>query len=234
MKQKSQTIIISLGGSIVAPNGINIKFLKDFKKLILKQVKLGKKFVIIVGGGKICRDYQNAARKVCEISKCKIQTEQLDWIGIHSTHLNASLVREIFGDKANQEIVKDLENLPKFKKAIIIGAGTKPGWSTDYDSVFLAKKYKAKTVANLSNIAYVYDKDPKKFKNAKPLKNISWQDFLKIIGKKWKAGMNAPFDPIASRLAKKIGLKAVFLKGTNLKNFEKFLEGKKFKGTIIE
>ncbi len=229
MKQKSQTIIISLGGSIVAPDEINIKFLKDFRKLILRQVKLRKKFVIIVGGGKICRDYQNAAQKVCKLS-----TEQLDWIGIHSTHLNASLVREIFGDEANEKIIKDLKTLPKFKKQIIIGAGTKPGWSTDYDSVFLAKKYKAKIVANLSNIEYVYNKDPKKFKSAKPLKNISWQDFLKIIGKKWKAGMNAPFDPIASRLAKKIGLKTVFLKGTNLKNFEKFLKGEKFKGTVIE
>ena len=228
-KQKFKTIIISLGGSIVAPDEIDINFLRDFKKLILKQVKLGKKFVIIVGGGKICRDYQSAAQKVSKLS-----TEQLDWIGIHSTHLNASLVREIFGDKAEAKIIKDLENLTVSKKPIIIGAGTKPGWSTDYDAVFLAKKYKAKTVANLSNIEYVYDKDPKKFRNAKPLKNISWQDFLKIIGKKWKAGMNAPFDPIASRLAKKIGLKAVFLKGTNLKNFEKFLKGEKFKGTVIE
>jgi uridylate kinase len=228
-KQKSKTIIISLGGSIVAPDKINIKFLKDFKKLILRQVKLGKKFVIIVGGGKICRNYQNAAQKVCKLS-----TEQLDWIGIHSTHLNASLIREIFGDQAEAKIIKDLENLTILKKPIIIGAGTKPGWSTDYDAVFLAEKYKAKTVANLSNIEYVYDKDPKKFKNAKPLKNISWPDFLKIIGEKWKAGMNAPFDPIASRLAKKIRLKAVFLKGTNLKNFEKFLKGEKFKGTVIE
>ena len=229
MKQKSQTIIISLGGSIVAPDEINIKFLKDFRKLILRQVKLRKKFVIIVGGGKICRDYQNAAQKVCKLS-----TEQLDWIGIHSTHLNASLVREIFGDEANEKIIKDLKTLPKFKKQIIIGAGTKPGWSTDYDSVFLAKKYKAKIVANLSNIEYVYNKDPKKFKDVKPLKNICWSDFLKIVGRKWKAGMNAPFDPIASRLAKKIGLKAVFLKGTNLKNFEKFLKGEKFKGTTIQ
>ena len=232
MKQK-QTIIISLGGSIVAPDKIDVNFLKDFKKLILRQVKLGKKFIIIIGGGKICRDYQNAAQKICRISKCKLSTEQLDWIGIYATHLNASLVREIFGDKANKEIVKDLENLPKFKKPIIIGAGTKPGWSTDYDAVFLAEKYKAKTVANLSNINYVYNKDPKKFKDAKPLKNIFWPDFLKIIGKKWEAGMNAPFDPIASRLAKKIKLKAVFLKGTNLKNFEKFLKGEKFQGTTI-
>ena len=228
MKQKSKTIIISLGGSIVAPDKINIKFLKDFKKLILRQVKLGKKFIIIVGGGKICRIYQSAAQKVCKLS-----SKQLDWIGIHSTHLNASLIREIFSDKADARIIKDLENLTISKKPIIIGAGTKPGWSTDYDSVFLAKKYKAKTIVNLSNIEYVYDKDPKKNKNAKPLKNIFWSDFLKIIGKKWKAGMNAPFDPIASRLAKKIELKAVFLKGTNLKNFEKFLKGEGFKGTTI-
>jgi len=234
MKQKSQTIIISLGGSIVVPDEINVKFLKNFRNLILKQIKFGKKFIIVVGGGKTCRVYQKAAQKVCNISKCRLQTEQIDWIGIYATHLNACLIKEIFSNKAAAEIIKDPEKPIKPKKPILIGAGGKPGWSTDYDAVVLAEKYKIKTIVNLSNIDYVYDKDPKKFKDTKPLKNLSWSEFLKIIGKKWKAGMNVPFDPIASRLARKIGLKVVFLKGTNLKNFEKFLKGEKFKGTVIK
>ena len=227
-KQKNQTIIISLGGSIIVQDEINIKFLKDFKKLILKYVRQGKKFVIVTGGGKTARDYQSAAKQIGKLSRAR-----LDWIGIYATHLSACLVKEIFGAKA-VGIITDLEKPIKTKKPIIIGAGTKPGWSTDYDAAVLAKYYKAKTIINLSNIDYVYDKDPNKFKNAKPFENISWKDFLKIIGKKWKAGLNSPFDPIASRLAKKMGLKVVMLKGTNLGNLEKFLRGEKFKGTIIK
>lgn len=227
-KQKSQTIIISLGGSIIIPDEINVKFLKDFKKLILKYVKRGRKFIIIVGGGKICRAYQNAAQEISRISN-----KQLDWIGIYATHLNAYLVKEIFGAKA-VGIITDLEKPINTKKPIIIGAGTKPGWSTDYDAAVLAKYYKAKTIINLSNIDYVYDKDPNKFKNAKPFENLSWKDFLKLISKKWKAGLNSPFDPIASRLSQKLGLEVVMLKGINLGNLEKFLKGEKFKGTVIK
>jgi uridylate kinase len=225
--KKPQTIIISLGGSIIVQDEINVKFLKDFKRLILKYVKRGKKFVIVTGGGKTARDYQNAAKQISKLSRAR-----LDWIGIYATHLNACLVKEIFEDKA-VGIITDLEKPINTKKPIIIGAGTKPGWSTDYDAAVLAKYYKAKTIINLSNIDYVYDKDPNKFKNAKPLKNLSWKDFLKIICKKWKAGLNSPFDPIASRLSQKLGLKVIMLKGTNLKNLEKFLDGEKFNGTVI-
>jgi uridylate kinase len=234
MKQKFQTFIISLGGSVVVPKNIenveiNLKFLKDFKKLISKQVKLGKKFVIIVGGGKICRVYQEAAKKITCLSN-----EQLDWVGIYATYLNARLIREIFGKLSPLEIIIDPEKPIKTKKPIVVGAGGKPGWSTDYDAVVLAKKYKAKIIINLSNIDYIYDRDPNKFKKARPLKNLSWQDFFKVISKKWKAGMNVPFDPVASRLAEKSKLKVIILKGTDLRNFEKFLTGEKFKGTTIQ
>ncbi len=226
-KQKFKTIIISLGGSVIIPREVNVKFLKDFRKLILKWVKRGRKFVIIVGGGKIARDYQNAAQQISKLSRSR-----LDWIGIYATHLNACLIKEIFGAKA-VGIITDLEKPINTKKPIIIGAGTKPGWSTDYDAAVLAKYYKTKTIINLSNVDYVYDKDPNKFKDARPLTNLSWQDFLKIVNKKWKAGLNSPFDPVATRLAKKIGLEVIILKGTNLGNLEKFLKEEKFRGTVI-
>ena len=119
------------------------------------------------------------------------------------------------------------------KKPILIGAAYKPGWSTDYDAVYLAKTYGAKSVANLSNIDYAYDKDPKKYKNAVPIKSINWKDFRKIVGNKWEPRMNKPFDPIASREAEKLGLEVVILNGKKLKNFERYLNGKRFVGTVI-
>jgi len=45
--------------------------------------------------------------------------------------------------------------------------------------------------------------------------------------------LNSPFDPVATRLAKKIGLEVIILKGTNLGNLEKFLKEEKFRGTVI-
>ena len=45
--------------------------------------------------------------------------------------------------------------------------------------------------------------------------------------------MNAPFDPVASKLAQRLGLKLVLV-GKKLDNLKKFLDGKKFKGSVVE
>ncbi|MFA6215922.1 MAG: UMP kinase, partial [Patescibacteria group bacterium] len=80
---------------------------------------------------------------------------------------------------------------------------------------------------------YVYDKDPKKFKDAKPLKEMVWPDFLKLVGTKWVPGAHVPFDPVASKLAYQWRLKLVVMKGDNLNNLSNFLAERKFVGTII-
>lgn len=221
-----KTIIMSLGGSVIVPNTIDVKFLKDFKKIIEKFVKKGYNFVIYCGGGKIARDYQKAA------SEFKISNRDLDWIGIYATILNANFVRVLFGNIAEDFIVTNPTSKIKFNKKVLIAAGWKPGWSTDYDAVLLAKNLKINTIINMSNIDYVYDKDPKKFKDAKKIKNISWKWFRNIIGNKWKAGLNMPFDPVAAKKSEKLKLKVLVI-GKNLRNFESLLNNKKFEGTII-
>jgi uridylate kinase len=220
--------VISLGGSLVVPNEINIKFLSLFKNIIEKKIKENKKFIIIVGGGKTARNYQNAAKALTKVSN-----EDLDWLGIHATRINAHLLLTIFRKYAHFRIIKNPKEKISFKEKILIAAGWKPGFSTDYDAVLLAKTYNSNTIINLTNVDYVYDKDPKKFKSAKPFKEISWKDYLKLIEQKWIPGMSAPFDPIASKLAQKFKFKVVILNGRKLKNLENYLANKTFKGTII-
>lgn len=223
-----KTYILSLGGSLIVPDEVDYKFIKKFRELILKGVKNGSKFIIVCGGGGLNRKYNEAAKKVR-----KMTNEELDWIGIYTTRYNARFVKVLFGSLAYDKIATNPHRKFITSKPIIVGAGYKPGWSTDYDSVLLAKTYGAKSVVNLSNIDYVYDKDPNKYKNAKPIKSVYWKDFRKIVGSKWKPRMNKPFDPIASREAEKLGLKVVILNGKNLKNLENCLDGKEFVGTVI-
>ena len=45
--------------------------------------------------------------------------------------------------------------------------------------------------------------------------------------------MNAPFDPIASKMAEEEKMEVAIMNGRNLKNLEDYLEGKRFKGTSI-
>lgn len=223
-----ETIIISLGGSIIVPDKVDTKFLKNFKALILKHLRLGKRFFIVSGGGKTARNYIMAVKSIDQVSD-----EDLDWLGIHATRLNAHLLRTIFRKYAYKSVIHKPKVYRQIKEKIVIGAGWRPGWSTDYVCSCLAQTYHIKKIVNLSNIAYVYNKDPKKFKDAQILKQVNWKDYLKIIGKKWTPGANFPFDPIASKLAEKLNLEVSILKGTDLKNFENYLFDKKFRGTII-
>ncbi|MFA6383059.1 MAG: UMP kinase [Parcubacteria group bacterium] len=230
--QNKKTVIISLGGSLIVPDEIDWKFVKDFKKLIEKYIKKKCKFIIITGGGKICRKYQDAASKITQLTD-----DDRDWLGIHTTRLNAHFIRTVFRKYAHPRINKnpnDLEDFYNFKESILVAAGWKPGFSTDYDAILLAKYLGFTTVVNFSNIDYVYDKDPNKFKNVKKIENISWKDYRKMVGDKWDPGMNAPFDPIASKLAQEENIEVAIMNGINLENLENYLEGRKFKGTIIK
>lgn len=226
---KDETIIISLGGSLIVPDSIDIDFVKDFKKLILYQVEKGKKFIIITGGGKTCRRYQEAARQISTPSD-----EELDWIGIASLKLNAELLKVVFEDYANPKVILNLSEKFDFNKPVVIGAAYEPGQSTDTDAVLAAKNVGAKKIINLSNTDYVYDSDPKINQSAKKIEKISWTDYRGLIPKEWNPGLNSPFDPIASEMAEKDGIEVIIMNGKPIDNLVKYLNGEEFLGTIIK
>ncbi|OGI95395.1 hypothetical protein A2917_02425 [Candidatus Nomurabacteria bacterium RIFCSPLOWO2_01_FULL_42_17] len=224
-----ETIIISLGGSLIIPDQIDTEFLKSFKDLILSHVAKGKKFIIVCGGGKIARKYQEVAKQLSKVSD-----EDLDWIGIASLKLNAELLRVIFGEKAHPKVVDNFSISLSFNKPVLVGSAYEPGHSSDYDAILAAKNLGAKKLINLSNIDYVYDSDPKKNPNAKKIEQISWAEYRKIIPKEWISGLNSPFDPTASEIAEKEGIQVIIMNGKPIDNLAKCLNGEKFFGTIIK
>ena len=224
---KKQTLVISLGGSAIVPNEVDAEFLKEFSKLIFSFTKKGGRAVIVAGGG-----YTNKKYNIAVQSIAKASDEDLDWLGIAATRLNAELLRIIFGKVAYPKVVINPTEKIKTSKKIIIGAGWMPGCSSDNDAVLWAKNLGAKTVINLTNVDYIYDKDPKEFKDAKPFKNLSWKEYKKIVGGKWVPRMHAPFDPVASRTAEKLGIRVIIMKA-GLENFKNFLEDKEIVGSVL-
>ncbi|MEM0231189.1 MAG: UMP kinase [Candidatus Woesearchaeota archaeon] len=230
MKAKTaglQTVIISLGGSVIVPNEINVDFLKNFRRVILECIRLGKKILIVCGGGSTARKYMSSAAKVSRVSK-----EEEDLIGIMATKLNAQLVKTIFGRSAYEEILTDPNSRISGEHRLLIAAGYKPGCSTDYDAFLWAMRFRVRKIINVSNIDYVYDKDPSRFKDAKPLKYVSWKEFRKLVGSKWVPGMNMPFDPVASLNCEKHKI-VVNIVGTRASNIKRAILGKEFEGTTI-
>jgi uridylate kinase len=223
-----ETIIISLGGSLIVPENIDVDFLKSFRDLIISYVKKGRRFVIITGGGKICRKYQEVAKEISNASAL-----DLDWIGIASLKLNAELLRVILGDYAHNKVIPDLSSEIPTDRPIIIGSAFGPGRSTDWDAVKSAETLHSKKIINLSNTDYVYDSDPKTNPNAQKIEKISWKDYRTLIPKEWNPGLNTPFDPVASQVAEENGMTVSIMNGRLLQNLAKCLDGEDFVGTVI-
>ncbi|MBI2476641.1 UMP kinase [Candidatus Uhrbacteria bacterium] len=223
--------VLSLGGSVIVPNGeIDTAYLRTFNRFVRSRVKRGDHFVIVTGGGGVARQYQNAARAITRLTR-----DDLDWLGLHVTRLNGHLLRTMFRDLARPALCKDPSRIhASTKYPIVIAAGWKPGWSTDYIAVRIAKRLKAQMVVNLSNIHYVYDKDPRMHKHARRFERMSWNQFRAIVGTKWDPGLHVPFDPVASRLAHHAHIPVVVVNGRGFKNIERVLNGDAFRGTRIE
>lgn len=228
--EPQETIVISVGGSLIVPDQIDTHFLKKFKELIETATTEGRCCIIICGGGKTARRYQEAAEKVSELDP-----EDVDWLGIHATQLNAHLMRTIFRDIAHPVLIKNPEEVLEVPRStpLIIAAGYRPGSSTDLRAVQIAHHRNAKTVINLSNIDHVYTTDPKQDPSAEKIEDITWSEFRKLIPGEWDPGLSSPFDPIAAREAENEGIEVANINGAKLEELKNYLDGKNFIGTRI-
>ncbi len=224
MKKK---ILIKFGGSIMTPHLPDSAYIKKFCKFI-KKLNKKYRFILVVGGGGVNTIYNETAKKIS-----KVDSEGLDWIGIYASRLNARLLASVLGNKCHPRIITDPTSTLNWKKDFLVGAGWKPGWSTNYVALVLAKKIKADMIITATNTDYVFNKDPNKYKDAKPLKAISWQALREMIGDEWQPRMHAPLDPSAIRFAQKNKMQVINLNGKNIPNLKKAIEEKNFKGTVI-
>ena len=224
--------VISVGGSIIAPDKVDYAFLSDFRAMIVSYLSSNAeaKLIFVAGGGAPARVYQDALRHIDPEAPAEMQ----DWLGIRATHLNGMLLRAVFSRYVSDELVTDptAEGIA-FGGRILVAGGWKPGFSTDTDAVYLARRFGGRTVINLSNIKKVYTDDPRKNPDATPIDRISWPEFRKIVGYEWNPGLNAPFDPIASGIAEESGMTVIAADGRNIENTRAILEGRPFEGTVI-
>lgn len=240
-----RTIVVALGGSIVYPgtdlDGIDTVFLKKFKKFMMAYLgrHRGTRFVLVLGGGKLARRFQEAAGRVA-----KLTDDDKDWLGIHATRLNGHLLRTIFREIADPVMIDKRGRLRKLTHSVTIAAGWRPGWSTDYVALQIAADFGAREVVIAGKPSHVFASDPAKAKAGrsrranraalpKSFNELSWREYRKLIPSAWTPGMGAPVDPVAAALGAREGIKAIVIGGRDLPNFAALLNGKEFQGTIV-
>jgi uridylate kinase len=224
-----KVMVISLGGSLIIPDDVSYKFLKEFKRVIEKHSDKYK-FVVVCGGGSVARKYIRA------LSESGANNDFQSFAGISATRMNARFVSYFFGYDPDRGIPHTLHTLKKYlKKRNVVFCGAleyKPNQTSDSTAAGIAASFGSSFV-NLSNVAGLFDKNPTENKGAKLIPYVSWEDFVTIANKiKFKPGQHFILDQVAARIIRDNKVET-YLIGNDMKQFSNFLNGKRFIGSII-
>jgi len=227
---RKKIVVLSLGGSLIVPDQIDVSLLKKFRSVLNKHSK-SYKFVVVCGGGSIARKYISALNE----DEKKEYFQSL--MGISVTRLNARFLAYFFGKDPEFGIPHDIRHVKNLlkKNEVVFCGGLRyaPDQTSDTNAVKLAHEFKTSFV-NLTNVQGLYDKNPSKFKDAKFLPKTTIAEFNRIVMSiPSKPGMHAPVDHSAMKLIKKNNIRTVII-GKDMDQFDRYLSGKEFTGTIIE
>lgn len=219
-------VVFSIGGSLICPNEIDFEYLKNIGNF-LKEIKKDNKIYVVTGGGKIARKYVEIARKF------NANEFLCDLIGIYASRLNAFML--ISALNLNYVPYNTIEEASKSNEEIVVMGGTHPMHTTDGVAAMLAENIKADLFLNLTNVDYVYDKDPKKFKDAKKFERLSYDELIEISSNaEMMASSNNVIDLVAAKTIKRAKIKTIILNGRDFENLRKAINKEKFIGTVIE
>ncbi len=216
-----EKIVISMGGSIFE-NALE----KDVKSTI-DVFRNYDNYAIVVGGGPLARE------RIKFLRELGASEYHLDKMGIQATRLNALTISLALGNliPIPSSIDEAIDILQSYGKVVM--GGTEPGHTTDAVSLLLAEAWGAKSVFNVTNVDYLYDKNPKE-KGANKIEKISYRKLMDLLTEEEKkAGSNFPIDILSINIAMRSNIEIFILSYKDRENLKNALDGKDFKGTVV-
>ena len=208
-------LVYSLGGSILA--GRDVQSLHEYADA-LKQLAAEHQIFVVVGGGKIAREYIEKARALGA-------TEMFcDTIGIGATKLNSALLVAALGAAAPQEIpdsYADAARLSQPGKIVVMG-GVAPGQTTDAVAALLAEYVHADKLIVATSVDGIFTADPEKDPDAKKLERMTHYALARLaMETEMKAGSRSPVDPLAAKIIERSCIPTSIVLGSKLENLRK-------------
>lgn len=221
-------VVLKIGGSIFGDSvDVNLKTLTKG----IKEWSKNHDISIVLGAGKLSRELDKVLRKYTE------KEDLLDKVGIQVARLNASVLIAALDGLAHPEIPRSEEEFMKVKKEdegkLVVAGGFRPGQRTDAVAVEIAKKWGAELVVKCTDVDYVYDKDPAKFPDAKPIEEISFEKLKKLGDQTHEANKPTIIDKVAAEMLAEEEIKMAIVNGKDAENIGKIFSGKEFKGTKV-
>lgn len=228
-------VVVKIGGSVMYDDNLDVNFsflhkVRDWYQRVKSDYS---KIVFVVGGGSLSRNLQ---AKIGET----IQDEHyLHSIAMSVTQTNASILSAILDD-ADIYLPKTLgdayEALMNDNMRTLVSGGLKVGWSTDMDASIFADIISSGRVIKISNIDYLYDKDPHEYNDAKIIKEITWNGYCKLFNitedSKHIPNNSAPVDKECAVFSLKKGISFFICGGKRLSEKEN-IEDILSEGTLI-
>ncbi|MEK6842661.1 MAG: UMP kinase [Nanoarchaeota archaeon] len=222
-------IVLNLGGSLIIPDKVDVSYLKRFREVIRKNSRRHK-FIIVCGGGGVARKYISALRE-----DGMSETPQ-SYIGISVTRTNARFMSYFFNQNSEKGIPERMNEIQKYlRRQDIVFCGAleyKPRQTSDSTTAEVAKHFKSPFIT-LTNVPGLFDKNPKEFKSAKLIPQISWRHFHEMAHKiKYKPGQNFVLDQTAAKIIMEHKIPTYILKDP--RQLDNLLNRKRFIGTTIK
>ncbi|MDI9614284.1 UMP kinase [Methanothermobacter sp.] len=214
-------IVITIGGSILISEFTDEMF-RAYAD-ILNSLRNEHELFVVVGGGRPARDYIGVARKL------GAGEAQCDDIGIDVTRLNARILITALGESAYPSVPENFREAVRFAASgrIVVMGGTEPAHSTDAVGAILAETVGADLMINLTSVDGFYDRDPRRYPDARFYPEISASDMLEHLSESGvKAGTYEFFDHTALKMIKRSGIKTIIANGSDPENLLRAIDGR--------
>ena len=222
-------VVLRIGGSVVA-SPVNIELIREYVKL-LKNLRINHhEIAAVVGGGKLAREFIAIAKDL------ELNEQSQDDIAISVSRLYAQLFVKNLGDEGCGKVVTTLSKAVEclHEGKIIVMGGLKSGITTDAVAALVAERINADLLVKGTDQDGIYDKDPRKHKDATKLDHLSLSDLSKILElDKHEAGMHQIIDPVAIEVLTRRRIKLVVVNGFNPENILAAVNGGNV-GTTID
>lgn len=188
-KSAYHRVLLKLSGEALAGpsgSGIDTKTLKQIASDVKEAFETGCQIGVVIGGGNIFRGVAASTNGMDRANS--------DYMGMLATCINSLALQEAFEREGLQtrlqsaitmnEIAepyirrKAIRHLEK-GRVVIFAAGTgNPYFTTDTAAALRAMEINAEVILKATKVDGVYDKDPKKHKDAKKFEQLSYIDML--------------------------------------------------------
>ncbi len=222
-------VVVRVGGSVVG-SPLNASLIGRYVDLLKTLREQRHEVVAVVGGGSLARDFIKVAADLGLVEA------ERDWAAIYVSRLFARLFVSCLGEAGCGNVSVTLDGAVDCLNHdnVAVMGGLRPGMTTDAVAALVAERVKADLLVKASNVDGIFNKDPKKFPDAKKLDVVGFEDLARLFeADRHRAGINQILDPEAVKILRRIRLRTVVVNGFDVKNVLSAVNGKRV-GTVIE